>query len=147
MATGPPSVVEDLDRRLTDAEYWQNRSWRWVQEMHRDWGNEIANKVLLRWIRDLQGNESHMKQKVMELEVTREILEEVKEWNQQKSQEIEGLKCEIQALKGDVAALKATKAMKAWPVKPFVLTSFGLSDLSSQEWCFFAKFHFDLIFN
>ena len=37
----------------------------------------------------------------------------------------------IQALKGDVAALKATKAMKAWPVKPFVLTSFGLSDLSS----------------
>ena len=92
MATGPPSVVEDLDRRLTDAEYWQNRLWRWVQEMHRDWGNEIANEVLLRWIRDLQGNESHMKQKVMELEVTKEILEEVKEWNQQKSQEIEGLK-------------------------------------------------------
>ena len=131
MGTGPPSVVEDLDRRLTDAEYWQHRLWRWVHEMHRTWGEEIANEGLLRWIRDLQGNENHMKEKVMQLEVMKEIVEEVKEWSQQKSQEIKELKCEIQALKADVAALKATKAMKAWPVKPSVPTSFGLSDLSS----------------
>ena len=44
-----------------------------------------------------------MKEKILGLEVTQEILEEVKEWNQMKSKE-------ILELKGQIDELKAMKA-------------------------------------
>ena len=87
-----------------------------------------------------------MKEKILGLEVTQEILEEVKEWNHMKSKEILELKGQIQELKAvkakaeveeEVANLKSelkalradvkTKAMKVWPVNPLVPTSLSLS--------------------
>ena len=87
-----------------------------------------------------------MKEKILGLEVTQEILEEVKEWNHMKSKEILELKGQIEELKGmkakaeveeEVANLKSelkalradvkTKAMKVWPVNPFVPTALSLS--------------------
>ena len=55
-------------------------------------GEETANEVPTRWIRELQANEKKMREKMqkthemlIKLEVSKEILEEIKEWNQEKT--------------------------------------------------------------
>ena len=53
MATATPSVEQDLDRRLTDVEYWQGRLGLWVRELHESLGEEVSNEVLRAWIREL----------------------------------------------------------------------------------------------
>ena len=40
------TVEQDLDRRLGDVEYWQNRLWIWVRQLHESWGEEVSNEVL-----------------------------------------------------------------------------------------------------
>ena len=137
---------------IGDVEYWQGRLWIWVRQLHESWGEEVSNEVLRTWIRELQGNEKKMKEKLLSLEVSKEILEEIKEWNQEKTrkmssleeevknlkgqveelkalkaeveveEEVTNLKAEVKALKADVEAMKAKKPMKAWPVNPFVPT-------------------------
>ena len=157
------SVQADIDRRLGDVEYWQGVTWRWLRSLDESWGEEVSTDVIRTWIRELQGNEKKLKEKIYGLEVTKEILEEVKEWNQEKSRQIKALEEEVKELKGQVEDLKATKAevemeeevtilkdelktlkaeveamkakkpMKAWPVNSFSYYSRHHLALSSRN--------------
>ena len=157
------SVQADIDRRLGDVEYWQGVTWRWLRSLDESWGEEVSTDVIRTWIRELQGNEKKLKEKIYGLEVTKEILEEVKEWNQEKSRQIKALEEEVKELKGQVEDLKATKAevemeeevtilkdelktlkaeveamkakkpMKAWPVNSFSYFSRHHLALSSRN--------------
>ena len=114
----PGDVVNDLEQRMASCEYWAMRLWRWVREMDAEWGAEISNSVLVHMVRNVEGKQNEQRVSLQEkAEVT-----DVEELTGQ----VATLKGQIERLQMELAELK-----KAWPVKPFVPTSFGLSDLSS----------------
>ena len=86
--------------------------------MDAEWGAEISNNVLVHMVRNVEGKQNEQRVSLQEkAEVT-----DVEELTGQ----VATLKGQIERLQMELAELK-----KAWPVKPFVPTSFGLSDLSS----------------
>ena len=105
----PQSVMEGLESRITECEYWASRLWRWVREISDDIGNEVANSVLVHLIRKNEGglNEARVAiaEKADEAEV--DVLRN----------QVALLVTQMDGLKTELAALKSKRGKKAWPVK------------------------------